>query len=271
VDDLLEPSAELRPFVEGYWQRRGSFEREKKVRVAADACTKIIFELAPMPWPSCYVVGTQLAPIIVVLAGEVDRVGIRFRPGMAGFFLNRTLEGLSDRLTSFAFLPIAEGEEIRSRIAEAPTLEERAAIIEPWLLARLRAGAPKLPDILVTARLNRGFTRGLSPSELAAAMGWQDRQLQRICRDRFGATAATLHRLYRFQALQAKLDGPPVELADLAAELRFSDQAHMAREFRHFAGTTITAFIRERAAVAKVQDECDWLPVLRKAEENEQW
>jgi AraC-like DNA-binding protein len=271
VDNLLLPSPRLKPFVEGYWQRQGTFEREKKIRVSADACTKIIFELAPTPWPSCYVVGTQLAPIIVVMAGKVDRVGIRFRPGMAGFFLSRTLEGLSSRLTSFAFLPITDGEEVRARLAAGSSLAERVSILEPWLLSLLSTRRSDLRDMLETARLNRGFRRGLSPSELAAAMGLQERQLQRICRERFGATAAALHRLHRFQALQARLHGPPSELADLAAELRFSDQAHMAREFRHFAGTTISSFLRERAVVGNVQDGGDWLPVLRTIEENEEW
>jgi AraC-like DNA-binding protein len=271
VDDLVLPSPRLKSFVEAYWQRRGSFESEKKVRVAADACTKIIFEVAPMPWPSCYVVGTQLAPIIVVMAGQVDRIGIRFRPGMAGFFLNRSLDGLSSRLTSFALLPVAEGEQIRSRLAAHASVGDRVAILEPWLLSRLSSRRSNLRDMRETARLNRGFRRGLSPSELAATMGWQERQLQRICRERFGATAAKLHRLHRFQAVLARLHGPPADLADIAAEFRFSDQAHMAREFRHFAGTTISSFLRQRALVGNIQDDGDWLPVLRTAQENGEW
>jgi hypothetical protein len=45
----------------------------------------------------------------------------------------------------------------------------------------------------------------------------------------------------------------------------------MAREFRHFAGTTISAVLRERASVGILQDSGDWLPVLRKAEESGAW
>jgi AraC-like DNA-binding protein len=269
MDDLLPPCTRLRPFVEGYWQRRGVFEREKKVRVLADACTKIIFEFAPTPWPSSYVVGTQLAPIVVILAGHVDRIGIRFRPGMAGFFLGWSLDGLSSRLVGLP--PAADGEQVRCRLAAVLSLKERAAVLEPWLLSLLAARRPDLRHILETHRLNRGFLRGLAPRELADRMGWQERRLQRTCRERFGATAANLHRLYRFQALQARLGGAPAELADLAAQLRFSDQAHMAREFRHFAGTTISSFVRERAAVGNLQDGSDWLPVLRTLEENDEW
>jgi hypothetical protein len=55
VDDLLPPSAKLKPSVEGFWQRRGTFREEKKIRVLADACTKMIFELKPTLWPPCYV------------------------------------------------------------------------------------------------------------------------------------------------------------------------------------------------------------------------
>ncbi len=44
------PSPFLQTFIEGYWQRRGVYAPAKKVRVLADACTKIIFELVPMPY-----------------------------------------------------------------------------------------------------------------------------------------------------------------------------------------------------------------------------
>jgi AraC-like DNA-binding protein len=267
MDDLLPPSAALKPFIEGYWQRRGLYEPAKKVRVLADACTKIIFELVPMPWASSYVIGTQLSPIVVTLAGEVDRIGIRFRLGMAGFFLGQSLDGLSGRLTSFAELPL-ESEDVADRLKAAPSLADRALILDAWLNSLLAKQEPDAAEIQDISRLSKAVLNGLAPPDLAALMGWSERQLQRVCRERFGASAANLHRFCRFELLQARLKGRPVELANLAAELGFSDQAHMTREFRHFAGTTMTSFLKERAAVGNVQDGGDWLPVLRKAEES---
>jgi AraC-like DNA-binding protein len=269
VNDLVAPAPALRPFVEAYWQRRGAYEDERKVRVLADACTKVIFELVPMPWPSAYVIATQLLPIVVTLSGRTDRVGIRFRLGMAGFFLGCPLGGLKRPLMRLSDIRIECGELVKQlRPAE---LAQRAALIDEWLLARWEAVNPDRSEVEGTARLGQGLVAGLPPRELAALMDWSDRRLQRICRERFGASAASLHRFYRFECLQKRLSGSPTELAALAVEIGFADQAHMSREFRHFAGSTISAFLRERATVGNLQDGGGWLPVLRKAGENAEW
>ena len=271
MNDLFQPAPQLRPFVEGYWQRSGHYAPEKKVRVVADACTKIIFELVPMPWPSEYLLGTQLYPIVVTLSGTTDRVGIRFRPGMASFFLGRPLNGFTGGIVGLNDLGVEEGPEIRDRLTKAGASEARVVVLDEWLLSRWETLQPDARDVEETMRLSKGVLRGLSPPELAAMMGWSDRRLQRVCRERFGASAANLHRFFRFESLQTRLSGPPAELAGLAAELGFSDQSHMAREFRTFAGSTISAFLRERAAVGNLQDAGSWLPVLRRAEESGAW
>jgi AraC-like DNA-binding protein len=270
MDDLLLPAPVLRPFIEAYWQRRGIYEEERQVRVLADACTKVIFELVQMPWPSAYVVATQLSPIVVTLSGTTDRIGIRFRPGTAGFFLGRPLGALEGQLTRLSDLGI-DVEDLAERLRTAGGLAERGTLLDEWLLARWTAVDPDRTEVEETLRLSKGVLSGMSPGELAELMGWRERRLQRIFRGRFGASAANLHRFYRFECLQKRLSGPPKELAALAAEAGFADQAHMARDFRHFAGSTISCFLRERAAVGKVQDGGSWLPVLRRAEESGEW
>jgi AraC-like DNA-binding protein len=267
VDVLLSPAPALHPYVEGYWVRSGLYEPARKVRVMADACTKLIFELTPMPWGSCYVIGTQTSPIIVMLAGEVDRIGVRFRPGAASFFLEHSLDGLAGRLTALGQLGIAEGEAMLARLREAGSQEERAKFLDQWLLSRLPGDDPERSDMETIMEVARLLRAGLAPPAIAAAANWSERRLQRVCRHRFGAPAASLHRLYRFDLLQARLRGVPVELARLAAELGYSDQAHMARDFRHFAHTTMSAFLRERATVGNLQDAGGWLPVLRDLQE----
>jgi len=268
VDALLAPDDRLLPYVEGYWFRSGVYEPARQVRVLADACTKLIFELAPMPWQPCYLIATQLSPILVTLSGRVDRVGIRFRAGAAGFFLRRPLDGLAGRLVPLAQIGIADGESVLARLRAGGEGPARAAILDEWLTAMLGSGEAhdqEWEDVMRIARLLRA---GLAPPHVAASMAWSERRLQRTCRRRFGASAASLHRLYRFELLQRRLAGTPVELAGLAAQLGFSDQAHMAREFRHFARTTISAFLRERAGVGNVQDGGAWLPVLRNLPED---
>lgn len=267
MDDLILPDPALRPYIEGYWQRQGDFPNERRVRVLADACTKIIFELAPGPWPPAYVIATQLVPIVVTLRGRTNRVGIRFRPGMAGFFLGRPLDGLDRPFAALSAIGV-EYEQLESRLRATGDLSERGMALDNWLHCLKAAVEADQIEIEETTRLVAGLRQGRPPKELAAAMGWSERRLQRFFRTRFGASAANLHRFYRFECLQARLAGSPTELADLAAELGFADQSHMARDFRHFAGCTISSYLREMANVGNVQDAGGWLRVLRRAEES---
>jgi AraC-like DNA-binding protein len=164
-----------------------------------------------------------------------------------------------------------DDEELVKRLRATGDLAERGALLDGWLLDRLAVQKPDETQVDEAGRLGNGLLRGLLPGELANLMGWSERRLQRICRQRFGASAANLHRLHRFEALQRRLSGAPTELVALAADLGFADQAHMSREFRHFAGCTISAYVRESAAVGNLQDSGGWLPVLRRAEESAEW
>lgn len=263
MDVLLSPDARLRAYVEGYWFRSGVYEPPRQVRVLADACTKLIFELAPMPWAACYLIATQMAPIMVTLSGRVERIGIRFRPGAAGFFLHRSLDGLAGQLVPLAAMGIMDGGMVLGRLRAAGDGPACAAMLDDWLLAMLRPDDAQRREFHEAMKIAALLRAGVAPPDVAVEMGWSQRRLQRSCRKRFGASAASLHRLHRFELLQKRLAGEPVELAGLAAELGFSDQAHMARDFRHFANTSVSAFLRERAGVGNLQDGGGWLPVLR--------
>ena len=65
------------------------------------------------------------------------------------------------------------------------------------------------------------------------------RSLQRLVREQLGLTPKWLIRRYRMQEAAALLAGPTLPpLAELAASLGFSDQAHLSREFRAVIGET---------------------------------
>lgn len=262
MNEFHLPSSRLLPFIECYWHRQGHFAEEKKIRVVADACTDVILEFAPTPWPARYVIGTQLKPIIVSLQGEVDRIAVRFRPGMAWFFFRASLDGLTDRLLPLSELSWRVPNTLYCALAALRSLEDRAARLDDWLVDELVGIDPDGQEVEESDRLASALRAGISPARLACATGLHPRRLQRVCRERFGATAAHLHRLFRFSRLLARVKAAPGSLAELALELGYADQAHMAREFRHFAGTSITTFIAEQPGVGNLQDEeSDWLPV----------
>lgn len=81
---------------------------------------------------------------------------------------------------------------------------------------------------------DRGMTR---VAQLAAAMKLSERQLQRLARDHVGLPPLAVIRRYRLQeAAQRLRDHPEVTVAEVAADLGYADQAHLAADFRTVLG-----------------------------------
>src|SRR6185369_2204393 len=82
--------------------------------------------------------------------------------------------------------------------------------------------------------------------ELSSCIGISERSLRRRCVETFGYGFKTLQRILRFQRLfrlVAVTTRP--DLADLAMEAGFADQAHMSREVRRFCSATPTELVAQ--------------------------
>ena len=252
MTDLIAPAPHLTPYVQAYWRRRGAFDQPRTLRVLPDATLDIIWEFAGAWAGRAYVVGAQLKPILVPLSGQVDRIGVRLQAGMAPAVLGRPVGDLRDRFAPLDDLSLG-CPELFERLAEAEGLAARARLLDAWLTDRILRRAPDRRIVEETAAVATALAGGAGPKALLAATGWSERRLQRVCRGRFGASAATLHRWRRFDLAVSRLEAGRCGLARLAADLGYADQAHMSRDFHHFAGVPIGAWLAERAGVGFVQ------------------
>jgi transcriptional regulator GlxA family with amidase domain len=91
---------------------------------------------------------------------------------------------------------------------------------------------------------------GSGPAAVARAVNLSRRQLGRLFRERIGFGPKALARLARFQRVLRGLEGG-APLGRLAARTGYYDQAHMSRDFRLFAGTTPTRYLREVREVTR--------------------
>ena len=102
-----------------------------------------------------------------------------------------------------------------------------------------RKGLPQTPDLAERARaiLDARIFEPITMAPLAAELGTGPTQVAREFRSAFGIPP---HRYVLGRRLDAARDrilaGQP--LADVAAEVGFTDQAHLTRRFRRFLGTT---------------------------------
>jgi AraC-like DNA-binding protein len=87
---------------------------------------------------------------------------------------------------------------------------------------------------------------------VAERLDVSERQLRRRCQAAVGYGPATLRRVLRFRRFVSWADAgaPGGDLATIAAELGYADQAHLTRECTRLAGQTPTALIAARQPTA---------------------
>jgi methylphosphotriester-DNA--protein-cysteine methyltransferase len=97
-------------------------------------------------------------------------------------------------------------------------------------------------------RLSAGGA-GAAVRSLAADLGLSERQLRRRCHAAVGYGPKTLDRVLRFRRfLDLAGADPGRDLALLALDAGYADQAHLTRECSRLAGLTPAALMRDRAA-----------------------
>jgi AraC-like DNA-binding protein len=156
---------------------------------------------------------------------------------------------------------ISEGEDVlgpevrrlRERLHELSTWQERFTAIEDFLRVgtddRRRGARPR--QEIAAAWESLAKTRGTrSVAELARDTCLSTRQLSTLFDRELGISPKTLANLMRFEHALGLLgdrvrarEAP--ELAAIAQRCGFYDQAHLAREFRRFAGASPSRFVAD--------------------------
>jgi AraC-like DNA-binding protein len=156
--------------------------------------------------------------------------GIRLRPGVAGAVLGMPASELLDKQVPLEDILGSRATEYSERLDGARGHEGEYLVLEGVIAS---AVADRAPDPLVLAATRRLGFPGSRVDELAHALGLSERQLRRRFHDAVGYGPKTLDRILRFRRLvsqaRAVSDGK-VDLARLAADLGYADQAHMTRD-----------------------------------------
>ncbi|MET8498156.1 DUF6597 domain-containing transcriptional factor [Streptomyces microflavus] len=161
---------------------------------------------------------------------------IRLAPGTAPVLLGVPAHELRDHRADLADLwPSATVRRLTDRIDEA---SDPATALEHFALHRIADTGPPDPRTVAVAE---GLRRGRSVAATAAEAGLGARQLHRRSLAAFGYGPKTLARILRLQrALELIRTGLPY--AEAACAAGCTDQAHLAREMRDLAGTTLGAY-----------------------------
>jgi AraC-like DNA-binding protein len=219
--------------------------RDRDSLVLPDACTDLIWE----PGRGAYVAGPDTGPVPTVIKAGTIIIGVRFRPWAGGPALGVPLSELRDQRVDL--------EDLRRRDARRlpGTLDPDTAVIRALELAAalVADGDPDPAATQAAVLLADPRTRA---EDVAVEVGLSMRQLRRRCHAVVGYGPKTLQRILRFRRFVSRIDaGLPSgqaahDLAALAVQVGYADQAHLTRECRALAGLTPAALARQRGPAA---------------------
>jgi AraC-like DNA-binding protein len=170
---------------------------------------------------------------------ELDPLGVRALLGIPAAELSGCVVGLDELgLSELAVLP--------ERLAETPSWQERFAILDQVLAARAADAVAPPPEVGEAWRRLRGTDGQVRVSGLAEEIGWSRRHFTERFRDEIGLAPKQAARVLRFErAARLLRRGGRIDLAGLAAECGYYDQAHLSNEWRTLAGCSPGTWIAE--------------------------
>jgi AraC-like DNA-binding protein len=223
----LAPPTSLRRALACLWIRVVPADASAPVRVLPDACSDLIWRSGT----GAFVAGPDTGPVIGRATPGSVFVGARFRPGAGGPALAHPLHELRDRRVDVGDILPALACRLDPELTPAEALRLVALAV-----AELSQARP--PDDLVSAAARRLADPSARSAAVAGELGVSERHLRRRFHESVGYGPKTLHRVLRFRRFLGRLDAADgdSDLAGLAADSGFADQAHLTRECSRLAG-----------------------------------
>lgn len=230
------PAAALAPFVEYFWVVQWDMQQRtpETQRVLPHPNAHLVFDAGRTA-----IHGVVRGAYDRPLAGEGKVLGVRFAPGGLRPFIKQPLSSFTDgtiNADTLLGMPAAEAEALVLRQSDDSAMVAQA---QTMLLAVL----PQIDDnALLAARLTAAVAAQHGPAsvaQLCAQMAIGERHLQRLFADYVGVPPKWVIQRYRLQEAIWRLAQPDApDLASLALELGFFDQAHFSGKFTALVGRT---------------------------------
>lgn len=222
IDSLLAETAFIRVLIAGDWTG----------------------ESAPGEWtgvgPMVFF-GPNSRPYRVRVKGSFHVIGVAFCPGGWTSLFDASCSDFTDRMLSLRDIWGLTSDQLHRDLAGLDRDDHQAAIavIETTVRRLLYGRRRAEPDEAMRQfELIARHDSTILIRDAATQVGLTARQLERRCKVAFGMSPKTVLRRSRFLDMASALRGLSAPSEEQLAALRYYDQSHLNREFRHFIGMT---------------------------------
>ncbi|MFB7367639.1 DUF6597 domain-containing transcriptional factor [Streptomyces hydrogenans] len=256
------PAPELRPYLEHYWLIDWALPEPYATHVVPHPSVNVVFQrYGPLGGPvraarpEAEVSGIGLGLFTQRLDGAGRVCGAQFRPGgFRPFATERPVSvwtgrrvPLHEAFPDTAALPGARAtdEAVLSAVLSPDDDHARVAALDAFLLARGPVPDPAAEQAMELVELVRSDRTIRRVARLARLSGLSARSLQRLFASHVGVGPKWVILRYRLhEALERAEAHAAPDWSALAAELGYSDQAHLVRDFTATVGLSPTAYAR---------------------------
>ncbi|XQE80308.1 AraC family transcriptional regulator [Streptomyces microflavus] len=243
-----EPAPALRPYLEHYWLIDWDLDQPYAAHVVPHPSVNLVlqrYEAGESPRERAgyaEVAGIGLGLFTQKLTGRGRVCGVQFRPGgFRPFAPEHALSDLTGRRIDAAEVlrtppPVGAVLDPDDEDARVRALDACLLALEP----RPDPQAMLAMELVDRVRTDRSVRR---VGQLARSAGLSPRTVQRLFSAYVGVGPKWVILRYRIhEALERAESEPAVDWARLAADLGYSDQAHLVRDFTATVGVPPTAF-----------------------------
>lgn len=247
----IVPDVSVAAAVDQYWHVSWSLDDGERLdqRIIDLPAVTVTIEEGQVPAP-LVVTGVQARAWRRTIRGRGRVFAIRLRPAGLAVLSDLTPERLAN-----ATVPLTETLDARlytlvRHIADRPTPAARARAADEAIRARLAERPPSASDLLANDVLDELRARSHSRTTVALSERFHlhERTIQRALQATLGHGPKWVSRRVRLQEVALALaTRPDDDLAGIAADHGYTDQSHLAGDFRGVAGITPSTYRRDLA------------------------
>ena len=240
------PGPPLDEFVELLWLCDMPPQPWAQERLLPGGSSELVVDLAE-PSHEGVLSGPHTRFFLLETSRRQHLAGVHFRPGGAFAFMAPPLHALQNAVVPLDALWGGVARELRDRLGQARTDDERFAIVERILLAQARNRLQRHPAVRYALRTFMRVPCALSVAGVVGQVGLSQRRFTECFTNEVGLTPKVFCRVRRFQAAirQVHRTGR-TDWSALALDCGYFDQAHFIHDFQAFSGLTPSAWDAQR-------------------------
>lgn len=176
--------------------------------------------------------------------GKGQLLGVKFRVGALVEQFDITPLACVDKTFPLQHLCDVSSSSLISSLTAASDDAERVKVLSQFLMPftlPLSTGAAMAEGILNTLQDHSDI---FTVEQLAEQCNMPIRKIQRLCQHYIGFSPKWLIRKYRLHQALALLESDATTMADIVAQLDYTDQSHLIRDFKEIIGTTPNRYLK---------------------------